>query len=364
MSSFTKDSSMEDIAVWIEEKGHLSAEKAWELLKVFSLPRLSFKTFKNTFAKIQRILSSGSSDPGYSYLWRYCMHKAIERSNEIFSFVDPLDRAQLKRMIKTAEKMSDDEDRDLSIKSSGFMQWFWFIPNELGGGLLRQTPTSQPLLISILMNDHRDYFDELNQDDIRELAAEFYPTSVGAACALSLICAKEPNNENIQPLQMNRTILEAQFQRESPEFANASKRMEVDVRRRVEEIERVLFPDQASYEWGEDTHVFEEIDDIPWIALGRRFKSLEVHYRGIGTIMYERVSDELFNTITKDLSSASFLRVHRWKRTGGCVQDQGCCHDFAGSSVKISGTIMETGDTIPDPLPYHTAWQDAPCMFV
>ncbi|MBI2645129.1 hypothetical protein HYW94_03075 [Candidatus Uhrbacteria bacterium] len=215
MSSLTKDSSMEDIAVWMEKRGHLSAKKAWELLQIFSQPRLTFKTFKSAFGKVQHILSSGSSDPGYGHLWRYCMQRAIERSNAIFSFTDPRDRAQLKRMIRAAEKSSDDEDRDLNIKSSGFMQWFWFIPNELHGGLLRQTPTSQPLLISILMHDHRDYFDELNQEDIRELAASFYPTSVGAACALSLMCAREPNNENMRPLQMNRTILEMQFQRES-----------------------------------------------------------------------------------------------------------------------------------------------------
>ena len=292
------------------------------------------------------------------------MEKAIERSNAIFSFTDLRDRTQLKKMIHVVEKNSDDDDGDLNIKSSGFMQWFWFIPNELHGGLLRTVPTSQPLLISILMDDHRDYFDELNQNDIRELAALFYPTSVGAACALSLMCVRESNNENIKPLQMNRTILEAQFQRESPEFANASGQMETDVRRRIEEIERMLFQDQASYDWGAEVRVFQETDDITWVALGKRFKSLEVHYRGIGTIMYEKVPDELFNAITKDMSSICLLAAHRWKRTGGCVQDRGCCHYFAGRSVKIRETIIETGDTVPNPIPYHTAWQDAPCTFV
>ena len=71
MGSLTKDSSMEDIAVWIEERGHLSAQKAWELLQIFSHPRLTFKMFRSAFGKIQKILSSGAFDPGYSFLWRH-----------------------------------------------------------------------------------------------------------------------------------------------------------------------------------------------------------------------------------------------------------------------------------------------------
>lgn len=364
MRSLTIDSSLEDIVMWIEEKEHLSAQKAWELLRIFSHPRLTFKMFRGAFGKIQKILSSGASDPGYSYLWRYCILKGVARSNEIFSFADPRYQAQLMRLIHAAGKMTDEEDWDLKLTHSGFMGWFWFIPNEFTGGLLRTTPTTQPLLISILQSDHRDYFTELDEEHIREVAEAFIPSNVGAACVLTLMCAKRPNNENMKPLQMTRSILEARFSHDDPEYEKEGERLKGEIERRVMEIERMLFPIQESYEWGIDAYGFGMDHDITWIARGRRFKTLEVHYRGIGTIMYERIPDELFGSIIVDPSTTKELTVYRWKRTGGCVQDQGCCEEFIGTSVKISGIISDTGETVPDPLPYHETWQDAPCTFV
>lgn len=354
MSSLTIHSSKEDIAIWIEEKGHLSTKKALELLRIFSHPRLTFKMFRSAFVKIQNILSSGASDPGYSFLWRYCMLKGIARSNEIFSFADPRYQAQLMRLIHAAEKMIDEEDWDLKLTHSGFMEWFWFISNEFTGGLLRTVPTTQPLLISILQSDHRDYFTELDEEHIHEVAEEFISTNVGAACVLTLMCAKRPNNESMKPLQMTRSVLEARFSHEDPEYERERERLKEEIEKRVMEIERMLFPNQESYEWGSEVAVFLTEQDIMWIAHGRRFKTLEVHYRGIGTIMYERIPDELFHSIIADTSTAKELAAYRWKRTGGCVKDEGCCKKLAGISMTMQGGS----------LPYHTIWQDAPCPFV
>lgn len=345
---------MEDIAVWIEEKEHLSAQKAWELLQVFSRPRLAFKEFRSAFGKVQKILSSGASDSGYSLLWRYCMLKGVARSNEIFSFASPQYRAQLARLIHAAKKMSDEEDWDIKLPHSGFMEWYWFIPNEFLGGLLRSTPTTQPLLISILQSDHRDYFVELDSEHIREVVEEFIPTTISGACVLTLISAQRLNNENMKPLQMTRSVLRARFSQDDPEYEKEGERLKEEIEKRIVEIEYMLFPHQASYEWGADTHVFGTDKDITWIALGRRFKALEVHYRGIGSVMYEKVPDELFHAIIADQNAAKKLTSYRWKRTGGCMQDQGCCQELAGCSVRV----------YQDPFPCHETWQDAPCTFV
>lgn len=354
MGSLTIHSSMEDIAVWIEEKGHLSAQNARELLQIFSCPQLTFKEFRGAFAKIQKILSSGASDPGYSLLWRYCMLKGVARSNEIFSFASSHYQALLMRHIRAAEKMIDDENWDLKLFHSGFMEWFWFIPNEFTGGLLRTVPTTQPLLISILQSDHRDYFVELDPEHIREVAEAFIPTNVGAACAMTLMCARRPNNENMKPMQMTRSTLEARFSHDDSEYEKEGERLKEEIEKRLNQIERMLFPNQESYEWGAEVTVFWRGQDVRWIALGRRFKTLEVHYRGIGTIMYERIPDELFHSIVADPSTAKELAAYRWKRTGGCVQDEGCCEKLAGISMAMHG----------DPLPCHETWQDAPCTFV